>query len=254
MEDRELICYLNPGWEPRLQPAPATRPWMDATQDAYAYRCLPMNIANAHGWEILSPCSFDTMWDGSTGIEAVSIRTGDVAPHCRPVSIFGHGVLTFHINGLFRTPPGWSLWVGGSPNRPKDAVYPLSGVVETDWAPYTFTMNWKFTRRNHWIRFVENEPICFVFPVQRAALPSFRPSIVPMAQSPETARQFAAWSASRNEFHATTHKRVGCPTAATWQKHYYRGLDMDERPGTPDHMAKLRLRPFIGGRDKDGDE
>ena len=64
-----------------------------------------------------------------------------------PLSAFGEGVLTFHINGLFRTPPGWNLWVGGSPNSPKDGIYPLTGVIETDWSPYTFTMNWRFTRR-----------------------------------------------------------------------------------------------------------
>jgi hypothetical protein len=36
-----------------LRAAPATRPWMDETSDAFAYRCLPLNIANAHGWEFL---------------------------------------------------------------------------------------------------------------------------------------------------------------------------------------------------------
>jgi Family of unknown function (DUF6065) len=29
------------------------RAWMDATDQRFAYRCLPLNIANAHGWEIL---------------------------------------------------------------------------------------------------------------------------------------------------------------------------------------------------------
>jgi len=31
------------------QAAPPTRRWMDETHDAFAYRCLPLNIANAHG-------------------------------------------------------------------------------------------------------------------------------------------------------------------------------------------------------------
>jgi hypothetical protein len=28
---------------------------MDASPEAFAYRCLPLNIANAHGWGILTP-------------------------------------------------------------------------------------------------------------------------------------------------------------------------------------------------------
>ena len=37
--------------------------------------------------------------------------------------------------------------VTGPFNQPKDAIQPLTAIVETDWAPFTFTMNWKFTRR-----------------------------------------------------------------------------------------------------------
>ena len=44
----DFICYLYPGWDPLVRPAEATRPWMDATPESFAYRCLPLNIANAH--------------------------------------------------------------------------------------------------------------------------------------------------------------------------------------------------------------
>ena len=48
----ELTCYLQLGLSPLIlpAPAPATRPWTDTTPEAFAYRCLPFNIANAHGW------------------------------------------------------------------------------------------------------------------------------------------------------------------------------------------------------------
>ena len=137
---------------------------MTETPEAFAYRCLPLNIANAHGWEVLSPCTFDARWWGGTATDQVEIKLmSDSDPRIAPVSLFGQGILTFHIAGLFRTPPGWNLWVGGSPNRPKENIYPLTGVVETDWAPYTFTMNWRFTRRYRWVRFEAREPICFSF-------------------------------------------------------------------------------------------
>lgn len=221
---------------------------MDNTPESFAYRCLPLNIANAHGWEVLSPCAFAACWAGGAGTDAVLIDTPpDADPTQVPVSLFGQGVLTFHIAGLFRTPPGWNLWVGGSPNRPKDGIHPLTGVIETDWAPYTFTMNWRFTRPNHWVRFETGEPICFVFPLQRGYLDAVTPKLVAMQDAPEVLEQFQAWSRSRDEFHARMARNAPRSGSDKWQKDYYRGVDAKGQAGAKDHSTKLRLKPFAPG-------
>jgi len=241
----DLTCYVHPSWAPLIRPAPATRPWMDATPESFAYRCLPLNIANAHGWEVLSPCGFEAIWDGGAGTEAVTIRLAAGADAKRaPVSLFGQGVVTFHIEGIFQTPPGWNLWVGGSPNRPKDAIQPLTGIVETDWSPFTFTMNWRFTRPGQWVRFEAMEPICFVFPLQRAAIEAFEPRMAPLASAPELERRFQAWHAERDAFHERMRRAPPAVPADRWQKHYYRGVDVAGTSLVGDHRAKLRLRPF----------
>jgi hypothetical protein len=221
---------------------------MDRTPESFAYRCLPLNIANAHGWEILTPVAFDACWTGGTATSDISIRLpAGAKSDLAPVSIFGQGVLTFHIFGLFRTPPGWNLWVGGSPNQPKDGIAPLSGVIETDWAPYTFTMNWRFTRPNHWVHFDAQEPVCFVFPVQRGYLDNVTPKLVPMERDPELMRQFKAWSASRDAFQAKVAQQVPAAGSDKWQKRYYRGTDMADATPIDDHQIKLRLKPFAPG-------
>jgi len=244
----DLICYLHPGWAPLIRPAEATREWMDRTPESFAYRCLPLNIANAHGWEVLSPCAFDATWSGGTGTGEVVINLAPGSDTQRaPVSIFGQGVLTFHIEGVFRTPPGWNLWAGGSPNRPKDGIFPLSGVIETDWSPYTFTMNWRFTRPNQWVHFDRGEPFCFLYPVQRGYLDRVTPRFVSMEQVPEVLEQFRAWSKARDEFHARVARDPPKTPADRWQKHYYRGVDMSDRQGVADHATKLRLAPFAAG-------
>ncbi len=244
----DLICYLHPGWEPWIRPAEATREWMTNTPESFAYRCLPLDIANAHGWEILWPFGFNACWAGGADTDAVLIHTpADVDPTRVPVSLFGQGILTFHISGLFRTPPGWNLWVGGSPNRPKDGIYPLTGIVETDWAPYTFTMNWRFTRPNHWVRFEAGEPICFVFPVQRGYLEEVTPRLVSMQDDPEIFEQFHAWSRSRDEFHARMARETPQAGSDKWQKDYYRGVGPTGQKGADDHATKLRLSPFTPG-------
>ena len=241
----ELTCYTYPGWEPRLRSASQKRDWMDATPERFAYRCLPLAIANAHGWEILSPCGFKARWRGGQGAEAVEIRLDPgTDPRRVPVSLFGQGTITFHVEAILRTEPGWNLWVGGPPNAAKDGIAPLTGLIESDWSPYTFTMNWRFTRRNHWVRFEENEPFCFFFPVARAAIESVEPRMRPMADEPGLTEQFEAWSRSRDAFQKWVQQAQPQAPADKWQKLYYRGVQPDGTPGPADHCTRLRLPPF----------
>ncbi|MBP2276820.1 MULTISPECIES: DUF6065 family protein [Sphingomonas] len=241
----ELTAYLHPGWAPLIRPAPATRAWMDLTPESFAYRCLPLNIANAQGWEVLSPCGFTASWDGGTDPSGVTITLDDGADPARaPVSLFGQGIITFHIEAIFRTPPGWNLWVGGSPNRAKDAIAPLTGIVETDWSPFTFTMNWRFTRPGATVRFEPMEPFCFLFPLQRAAIEAFAPAFAPLDADPATAARFHAWSAARDAFHLESQRNPPTAPADRWQKHYYRGEDVAGEKLVADHRTKLKLRAF----------
>ena len=218
---------------------------MDATPESFAYRCLPLNIANAHGWEILSPCSFDAVWDGGAGTDAVTIRLGPDADTVHaPVSLFGQGTITFHVEAILRTPPGWNLWIGGSPNRAKDAIAPLGAVVETDWSPFTFTMNWRFTRADHWVHFDALEPFCFFFPVERGAVEAFTPAFAALGADPATEMRFKEWSAARDAFHLKMQRDPPGTPAARWQKHYYQGVDVRGEALIGDHQAKVRVKPF----------
>ena len=113
----DLICYTYPGWTPRIRPASPKRDWMEETPERFAYRCLPLAIANAHGWEVLSSCGYEARWNGERGIEGIEIRLDEGGDHrLKPVSLFGQGTITFHVDGVFRTPGGWNLMVGGPPN------------------------------------------------------------------------------------------------------------------------------------------
>jgi hypothetical protein len=105
-------------------------------------------------------------------------------------------------------------------------------------------MNWRFTRRGHWVRFEENEPFCFFFPVARAALEGVEPRMRPMADEPGLAEQFESWSRSRDAFQAWVEQTHPQAPADKWQKLYYRGVQPDGTPGPADHVSKLRLPPF----------
>lgn len=241
---KELAAYVIDGHDLHIRPAPVERDWMEKTGQRFAYRCLPLNIANAHGWEILCTTAFSAIWDGRPEIDAVHVKTRPLGLPPPAISHFGHGVLTFHVPCLFRTEPGIDLFVTGPFNRPKDAIAPLSGVVETDWSPYTFTMNWKFTRPGHRIHFEAGEPFCHFFPLGRGSLEEVMPVMRKLSEAPELEREHRLWTESRNAFNADLSDPASKAVQDKWQKAYFRGEHPAGEAGPDDHMSRLRLKSF----------
>jgi hypothetical protein len=239
-----LTSFALSAESPSIVPAPVERAWMERTGNSFAYRCLPLNIANAHGWLILNPAPFVAEWNGGVGLDATVIRQVGAEGRLIASSHFGSGVLTFDVDALFRTEPGYDLMVTGPFNQPKDAIQPLSGIVETDWAPFTFTMNWKFTRKHTPIAFERDEPFCMIFPVQRGLIEAVQPEIRPIESDPELHGAYRAWAESRRTFNQEL--RVSGSEAQTekWQKDYFRGSGRFGSGPPADHRTKLRARPF----------
>ena len=245
----KLTAYVVDGHKLDIRPAPVERDWMEATNERFAYRCLPLNIANAHGWEVLCPSVFTATWTGGRTLSAVRIEMVSAGP-APAISHFGNGTSTFHIPCVFRTEPGFDLMVQGPINRPKDAIAPLCGVIETDWAPYTFTMNWIFTRRGATVRFEQGEPFCHIFPVKRGELELVEPRLQLLSQEPELKRQFDFWTNSRSQFNADLKQPGSDAELERWQKLYYRGVDASgQSTSASDHRTRLRLRPFQKSED-----
>jgi hypothetical protein len=88
----------------------------------------------------------------------------------------------------------------GPINRPKDGILALTGIVETDWSPYSFTMNWRFTRPGTQVRFEKGEPFCHLLPVRRGELEAFEPDLRSLSDNPGLEREHKAWIASRRNF------------------------------------------------------
>jgi Family of unknown function (DUF6065) len=257
-----LVCYPTSVEPPKIVAAPVERAWMDRTEQGFAYRCLPLNIANAHGWLVLNTVPFVAQWDGGPGLDAISLYAHAADTPLLALSHFGHGVLTFNVNALFRTEPGYDLMVTGPLNLPKDGPQPLTGVVETDWAPFTFTMNWKFTRKLTPIPFDRDEPFCMIFPLKRGLVEQFQPEIRALESDREVCEAYFAWADSRRAFNEDLRVPGSQAQAQKWQKDYFRGLAPGRPPtkpppgrergagvpgaGTapPDHRTKLKLREF----------
>jgi hypothetical protein len=156
-----------------VRPAPRERTWMEDADKKFPYRCLPLVIANQYGWEILSTHHVRASWDGTSKPEGLYVESLYGHGRLRCHSHFGEGVLTFQIPFVFWTPAGWNLMVRGPTNSPKDGIVALDGIIETDWAHSTFTMNWRFTRACT-VEFALRGPICLFFPIRRGVLEMFR--------------------------------------------------------------------------------
>jgi hypothetical protein len=150
-----------------------------------------------------------------------------------------------------RNPSGFTAtWMGGDdPAKATvapDAISPLEGIVETDWARSAFSINWKFTREFMPVRVEIDEPICTIVSQRRGELEEFTPEFRPIASDDDAHR--------RQESFILSHQELGQAQAATdttvsdkvpWQGDDTRGVHANGEAGAPDHRTRRGLRPFV---------
>jgi hypothetical protein len=247
----KLECFLT-GENLDIRPASNRRGWMDATVNRFAYRCLPLSIANAHGWVVGCEASFEAEWNGGDKPEDVKVFPKGDGP-ITGTGHFGSGILSFQLNAVFRTDPGYNLWITGPPNSFKDGIQPLSAVVETDWMPYTFSMNWKIIRPNHRISWTKGEPYCFLFPTPRGLVEEVEPVLKQIGDDPALERQRGyalnmralignakALRQKLGESEELENERL-----LRFQKWYMAGRMPDDSSGFEAHQKSIRPRPFL---------
>ena len=245
----ELECYPTAERPPEIVPGRPQRAWMDRFAERHPYRCLPLSMANTTGWEILCPMAFTLSWNGGLNQSDITMQPDRPHPdfHNFVKSHFSHGVVTFHPGYLFRTPPGWSMIAQGPPNHIKDGIQPLAGLVETDWLPFPFTMNWMFTRPGQ-VRFEKGEPFCFFMMIQDKPLEQVQPVIRSMNSNLDLRKQYDAWAAQRGDFNARIFKREPEAMKEAWQRFYFKGELPEDLGNAPaSHANKRRLKtPRVG--------
>jgi hypothetical protein len=208
---------------------------MDATQSKFAYRCLPMAIANQSSWDVLSPSDVKATWNGDNSPQGVNVEILDKDVFHFASSLFGWGVLTFHVDFIIRTNTPNSIYVKGPSNSHKNYIQPLEGIVETFWLPFTFTMNWKFTEPSE-ISFKKDEPLFSFFPVDLNYLESFTTNTINIDHDPVFACKYHTYDDSR-----TDHVNNG---NVDWQKYYMQGVEPFIDKKHPEHKSKVKLKEF----------
>jgi hypothetical protein len=217
---------------------------MDQTTNAFAYRCLPLTMANMMGWVIECPVTFTARWNGGKSHrDSIEFCFHDDNFNWPGIvmSHFGNGVITFQLPWLFRTNGRVGLLARGEPNTYKWNCHALEGYVETWWLTFTFTMNWKIVQPGLPVVFERGDPICFIQPYGIDILDGVRVREENMSVDPQLTKDFQAWSDSRKAFNADRERRP-----EDWQKRYHKGLPRDGCPTPmPGHRATVRLPHFL---------
>jgi len=220
------------------------REWMDATPNRFAYRCLPLTIANQTGWWVKNPVGFEATWRGRSEPGTIDFRF-DVSGSLWSEWInnqFGHGIITWNTPFLFRTrPEGSRLLICGPINMFKAYAHPLSAIIESDWMSMSFTMNWKLMVPNQPVRFDLGEPLFQAIPLVSNLCADLESSVVTyqrLSDDPEIFEAYHTWHQGRRQFHQL--KANGEVKPDEWQKDYFQGRDALGRPAPTIHQTKLR--------------
>ena len=236
---------------PIVRPARSKRQWMDDFPDRHAYRCLPLSIANAHGWEVLCPVPLEIRWTGGMTVEDIEVTALKPLPGGAPVdhfcrSNFSRGIITFHLDYVIETEPDWQILATGPFNDAKPTASPLTGVIESDWLPYPFTMNWQLLQPGI-TRFEEGEPFCSFFPVAKHALLDTELHIHRLADDSELESRHNQFRDTRTAFMERIKAGDQDAIKEAWQRHYFVGRHPDGVLA-PEHLNKLRLKEPIDKR------
>jgi hypothetical protein len=220
------------------------RAWMDATPNRYAYRCLPLTIANQTGWWIRNPVGFTAVWSGLTRPGSIEFHFDSGAELWASWinSQFGEGIITWNTPFLFRTEPhGSRLLICGPINSFKANAHPLTALIESDWMSMSFTMNWKLMAPTQPVRFEAGEPLFQAIPLARNVCVDLQDASVTyqrLGDDVDVNQAYMAWHQGRRDFHEQ--KAQGEVKPDDWQKDYFQGRDALGRATATVHMTKVK--------------
>ncbi|HEX7447103.1 MAG TPA: DUF6065 family protein [Pirellulales bacterium] len=243
-ENRSDGTGWNWGW------ATWKRPWMETSPSRFAYRCLPLTIANQLGLWVRNPATFTAIWSGRSEPGSVEFRfptAGDVWSKWINDQ-FGMGIITWNTPILFRTrPAGSRLLVMGPANVFKHNAHPLTALIETDWLTASFTMNYKIEAPGVPVQFGMSEPLFQAIPLARDVCADLEGAVVrvgKLSDNPEIAELYHQWSAARNDFHRR--KVTGEVPPDAWQKEYFQGRDALGR-SAESHTTRIQPPQILRG-------
>jgi hypothetical protein len=218
----------------KIVPLNMQRDWMHQTSQKFAYKCLPLGIANQYGWAVLAPFDFKVSWYGGDDLESVDVWGVPEEYEKIVTSHFANKTFTLAMDFIVKTPPGYSIYIRGIPNKEYRVAQPLDAIVETDWLPFTFTYNFRFFDTGT-IEFKKDEPIFCFFPILRNTVENFEIRSQFVDSDPELQNDFMEYARSRDE-HQT---KPRSDRSEEFQKFYIDGRGPGKWYDIKDHLKRV---------------
>jgi hypothetical protein len=206
----------------------------------HAYFCLPLTIANEHGFILKAAFDFSAIWNGDECPEAVKIFHDGPQPAYQQIKPhFGMGTITIETPWIIRTPKGVNTLIMNPPNYYIDGIIHMSACVETDNLRRNFTFNLKITRPNFLIEIKKDTPIGYMLPYPRHFIDKYQLKVDEEVLSKEVINNERKtgylFGRERSEIDAYSNKRrIG--------KRYMNGVDIYGNK-FKDHQKSLKC-PF----------
>lgn len=227
-----------------IVPLNVKRKWMTDSFYKFAYKCLPLNIANQYGFAVLSPVDFEIDWWGGKGGSEVDFEVNSDDPAIAHLfkSYFGEGTFTVHPDFIIKTPEGYSTYIRGIPNDTKPGIKPLDAIVETDWLAFTFTYNFLVTEPGVY-KFKKGEPLFCFFPIKRDTVENFELKEKQIDDAdPKTKKFFQDYNEKRLGFQQSSGK-------PKFQNFYRDGTDsLGNKVTIKNHITNLIFGKKKGGK------
>ena len=235
------------GWS--IEPAQRAREWMDRTPRKAAYWCLPVMMANQAGWVIRLPGTAVATWNGKDSADAVKLDFPGKGNRLAGLvgTNFGAGIVSFALPWVFQTTEGTGLWVRGVPNAHTPDCVPLEGIVETDWSPFPFTMNYRIIKRNTQVYFPEGMELCMLAPVRMDLFEATQPRMEDVQSNPLLVEELRRHSEKRRMQTGSLRPDASMVDSKGQTKpvlDYFKGTTTDADKKASKHRKAFELRGF----------
>lgn len=146
-----------------VEPLPASRDWMDKSQDKHAYMCFPMALTNRLGWGISFPEDIVFVWDGidDTTPDHVTVLKGQEWANPKR----GNATLSFETGLIFKTDPNVTLLTMPVPNQFIAGTQCFTTLISTSFYMPPLPIAWKLTEANKEITIPAGTPVAAVLPI-----------------------------------------------------------------------------------------
>jgi hypothetical protein len=160
-------AYKHAGHRVKIEQTKVKRDWMDATDNAHAYKCFPVSLANTIGWSISLLDDVEFIWDGISDSSSEHVKVlKDPAGACSTQR--SNGTISFYTGIFFETDKDTTMLQIVPPNYFIDGAAPFTTLISTSFFPEAIPVAWKITRPNTVITIPAGTPIATFIPISLA--------------------------------------------------------------------------------------